>query len=106
MTLMERVWREGLAEVSGPVSVTSGEQVGAEQPGEKDWEILVAEKLDMSQQRALTAQRAKSLLGCGMRSGASRSRERMVPDSAPLSWDPTWNAVSSSGVHSTSAQTY
>ena len=45
-------------------------------PAEKD---LVDEKLDMSRQRALTAQKANRILGCIKSSVASRLREEILP---------------------------
>ena len=59
--------------------IQTGEDLLESSPVEKDLGVLIDEKLDMNQQRALAARKVKCILGCIKKGVASREREVNVP---------------------------
>jgi len=72
---------QGPARGSGQsqTQVQAGQRVAREQPSGEGLGLLMDEKLNMSRQCALAAQKANCILGCIKRSMASRLREGILP---------------------------
>jgi len=66
---------------------------------EKDLGVLVGEKMNMSQQLVLPAQKTNGILGCTKRNVASRSREVILPLCSTRMRFPALSTVFRSGTH-------
>lgn len=63
-----------------------GEEFLGSNPAGKDIEVLVDEKLGVSQQHVLAAQKVNSILGCINRGVASTERKGIIPLCSALVW--------------------
>jgi len=70
---------QGPASGSGQHSVSPGDEGTESSPEGKDLGVLLDEKLGMTWQCVLVAQKANHILGCIKSSVASRSREGFLP---------------------------